>query len=131
MSAMSDPHERALPQAIVLNRDLLFGSRIRTALRSLGIEPVFAHDTSQFVAALDEAGERAAIGIIDMNGAVDWPLLAERLAGRSAWPPTLGFGPHTDAASRRAAKAAGLTRVVSNGKFHAEVAALIERYRAK
>ena len=43
--------------------------------------------------------------------------------------PTLAFGPHVDVEGRRAAKAAGVTRIVSNGQFHSDMAGLIERYR--
>ncbi|MDF3015147.1 MAG: hypothetical protein K0R44_372, partial [Thermomicrobiales bacterium] len=43
--------------------------------------------------------------------------------------PTLAFGPHVDIEGRRAAKAAGVTRIVSNGQFHTDTVGLIERYR--
>jgi hypothetical protein len=42
--------------------------------------------------------------------------------------PLLGFGPHVDVDGRRAAKAAGLTRIVSNGEFHRDLVALVARY---
>jgi hypothetical protein len=117
--------------AIVWNRDLLFGSRIRGALATLGLRPTFVKSAEQFVAALDTRLDEAAIVIIDMNDAVPWDVVANALADRTSAPPTLGFGPHTDAANRRAAKAAGLTRVVSNGQFTSDMVALIDRYRRR
>ena len=115
--------------AIVLNRDLLFGSRIRSALATLGLEARFAPDTEAFVAALKAYGEMAAIGILDMNGTVGWKTLAAALSETDNGPPTLAFGPHVDVTNRRAAKAAGVTRIVSNGQFHGEMTVLIDRYR--
>ena len=116
--------------AVVLNRDLLFGSRIRSALKSLGLDARFVSTTEQFVGALREQPEVVSIGIIDMNGAVSWNVIQEVLLGPDGdRVPTLAFGPHVDVETRRAAKAAGVTRIVSNGQFHGDTAGLIDRYR--
>jgi hypothetical protein len=118
--------------AIVLNRDLLFGSRIRSALASLGLESRFVTTAEQFVAALSDEPGSVAIGIIDMNGAVSWDVISEaRSQSDSGLAPTLAFGPHVDIENRRAAKAAGVGRIVSNGQFHSDTAGLIERYRRR
>ena len=118
--------------AVVLNRDLLFGSRIRSALSSLGLEARFVSTAEQFVGALHQESGSVAIGIVDMNGAVSWNVIREELSGANAGGvPTLAFGPHVDVEGRRAAKAAGVTRIVSNGQFHADMAGLIERYRRR
>ncbi len=127
----TDPVEGGKLLAIVLNRDLMFGSRIRSALGMLGLEARFVPDTDAFLAAIRADGGSAAIGILDMNGAIVWDALSEGLDGVDNAPPTLGFGPHVDVENRRAAKAAGVTRIVSNGQFHAETAALIDRYRRR
>ena len=116
--------------AIVLNRDLLFGSRIRSALASLGLESRFVTTAEQFVAALSDEPGSVAIGIIDMNGAITWEVIREAQSSRDdERAPTLAFGPHVDVEGRRAARAAGVTRIVSNGQFHSDMAGLIERYR--
>lgn len=117
--------------AIVLNRDLMFGSQIRHALAGLGLQALVVPDTSRFVSELEAEGSAAAIGILDMNGNVDWEAVTAALAGTGDVPPTLAFGPHVDAENRRAAKAAGVTRIVSNGQFHSDMAALIDRYRRR
>ena len=118
--------------AVVLNTDLLFGSRIRSALASLGLESRFVTTAAQFVGALTEEPGSVAIGIIDMNGAVSWDVIREaRSAAVGELVPTLAFGPHVDIENRRAARAAGVTRIVSNGQFHSDTAGLIERYRRR
>jgi hypothetical protein len=117
--------------AIVLNRDLIFGSRIRSALGMLGLEARFVPDTEAFLGTMKTEGGSAAIGILDMNGAIDWEALAEALRELDDAPPTLAFGPHVDVENRRAAKAAGITRIVSNGQFHSDMGALIDRYRRR
>ena len=115
--------------AVVLNRDLLFGSRIRSALGSLGLEARFVSTAEQFVGELHQEPASVAIGIVDMNGVVSWDVIRKELSGaKGGAVPTLAFGPHVDVEGRRAAKAAGVTRIVSNGQFHADMAGLIERY---
>ena len=118
--------------AIVLNRDLLFGSRIRSALAKLGLESRFVATVEQFVGALSQEPNSVAIGIIDMNGAISWDAIREAQSrGNVGLAPTLAFGPHVDIEGRRAARAAGVTRIVSNGQFHNDTAGLIERYRRR
>jgi hypothetical protein len=115
--------------AIVLNRDIMFGSQIRNALNALGLRTKIVGSTERFVTALEEAGQASSIGIVDMNGVVDWTVLGGALRRNENWPPILAFGPHVDVEGRRAAKAAGVTRVVSNGQFHRDMTLLIDRYR--
>ncbi|MFT4039710.1 MAG: hypothetical protein QM692_16130 [Thermomicrobiales bacterium] len=120
--------EAEAPVAVVLNRDLMFGSRIRSALAGIGMQAVVKGDTGAFIAATRELGDRAVIAIIDMNGVVDWAAVEAALA-EGGLPPVLGFGSHTDVETRRAAKAAGVDRIVSNGQFHAAMTSYVERYR--
>jgi methylmalonyl-CoA mutase cobalamin-binding subunit len=129
---MTEEMNRGPTQAIVLNRDLLFGSRIRNALASLGLEGRFAATPEEFVRALVEQASSVTIGIIDMNGHVSWTVIGEALSRPDReLVPTLAFGPHVDIEGRRNAKAAGVTRIVSNGQFHSDMAGLIDRYRRR
>ena len=129
---MTDSTDREPTLAVVLNRDLLFGSRIRSALAGLGLEGRFASTAEQFVGALRDNPGSVAIGIIDMNGAVSWDVIRNALLRADGeLAPTLAFGPHVDIEGRRAAKAAGVTRIVSNGQFHSDMAGLIDRYRRR
>jgi hypothetical protein len=120
--------ERTL--ALVLNRDLLFGSRIRSALAALGLRGQFVSNSEQFTTALSSHGREFAIAIIDMNGTIDWELLRPGLEGAES-PTTLAFGPHVDVEGRRAAQRAGVSRIVSNGQFDREMVALLDRYRRR
>jgi hypothetical protein len=127
---MTESTDQMPALAVVLNRDLLFGSRIRSALKGLGLDARFVTTSEQFVDALRDQPHMVAIGIIDMNSTVSWNVIHEVLSRPSGdRVPTLAFGPHVDVQSRRAAKAAGVTRIVSNGQFHADTAGLIDRYR--
>ena len=129
---MTESTGRGPTRAVVLNRDLLFGSRIRSALTGLGLDARFVNTAEQFVSALREQPGSVAIGIIDMNGTVSWDAIREELSRpNDDRVPTLAFGPHVDVEGRRAAKAAGLTRIVSNGQFHSDTAGLIDRYRRR
>jgi methylmalonyl-CoA mutase cobalamin-binding subunit len=129
---MNRDMNRGPTEAIVLNRDLLFGSRIRSALASLGLEGCFVSTPEEFVRALGEQARSVTIGIIDMNGDVSWAVIGEALSQPDReLVPTLAFGPHVDVEGRREAKAAGVTRIVSNGQFHSDMAGLIDRYRRR
>jgi len=110
--------ERAV--ALVLNRDLLFGSRIRSALSALGMQGKFVNNSKQFSAELASHSHDFTIAVVDMNGPVEWDILRDVLSSTSP-PPTLAFGPHVDAEGRRAAKLAGIDRIVSNGQFDREM----------
>jgi FixJ family two-component response regulator len=117
------------PVVVVLNRDLMFGSRIRSAMATLGLQAVVKGDTTAFLETARTLGDRAVIAIIDMNGTVDWQAVATALADENTLPPVLGFGSHTDVETRRAAKAAGVDRIVSNGQFNADMAGYVQKYR--
>lgn len=126
---MTQERSQSRTLAIVLNRDLMFGSRIRGALVSLELAPRFVKNTDELAAALGSDAAETALVIIDMNGPIDWQAVARAIRAASDPPPTLAFGPHVDVESRRAAKAAGISRIVSNGQFHREMVDLIARYR--
>jgi hypothetical protein len=111
---------------MILTKDLLFGVSIRNAVLRLGF-------TARIVKSPDALSEALlatspALAIVDLStvGADgDWDSVQD-VAERPT--PVLVFGPHKDVDGLRAAKAAGVTRVVSNGQFHREMAQLIERY---
>lgn len=113
---------------VVLNRDLMFGSKIASAVRMNGLEPRFVKDVDAFAANVRAAGEALALGVVDMNAAIDWEVIADLAADPEVGAPLIGFGPHVDVQGRRAAKGAGLTRILSNGEFHRDTADLIARY---
>ncbi len=117
------------PVVVVLNRDLMFGSRIRNAMATIGLQTMVKGDTAAFLDTARSLGGQAVIAIIDMNGKVDWDAIEGALRADDSLPPVLGFGSHTDVETRRAAKAAGVDRIVSNGQFHADMVGFVQRYR--
>ena len=127
-------YRTSLPQdplhLIALNRDVFFGVRLRNLAKELGFDLLLAANPAAVGRALQEHHQTAALVIIDMNvlgEGVDWETLGGILADYPAIP-SLGFGSHTDVETRRAAKQAGLTRIVANSEFHRDAAALIQRY---
>lgn len=115
------------PEIVVLNRDLFFGVRIGNALRDAGFRVTFRPATVPFVAYLRAAEPPAVLGLIDLGAGPDWDEIAT-VTGEGAASPILVFGPHKDVDGFRAAKAAGITRIVSNGDFHRDMLGLIRRY---
>ena len=122
MSTSSPDPDRRI---VALNRDVFFGVRLKQLGHQLGFAVAIAADADDFLGGL--ANEKAVLGIIDINAGPDWNVIADRAATREL-PPILAFGPHLDVDGLRAAKAAGVTRVVSNGQFHRDAAELIVRY---
>ncbi len=122
------PVAAALGTIGVLNRDLMFGVRIGNGLRSLGYAVRFASDTAGFVDLVRATVPPPILGIVDMNAGVDWDLVRALVDDPGVTIPILAFGPHLDVANRRAAKAAGVDRLVTNGEFHRDMVGLVRRY---
>jgi len=116
-----------LGRVVVLNRDVFFGVKIGNQLRSLGYEVAFVKDALTFAEVI-RAESRPMLGIIDMNTGVDWDLIRPLMVKEGPGVPILAFGSHLDVEGRRAAKAAGVTRVLSNGDFHRDMVSQVRRY---
>ena len=117
-----------LGEIVVLNRDLFFGVKIGNVLRGLGYRVSFVQETEAFVERLRAEGPPPVLGVIDMGAGVDWEAVGTVTGGKGSGTPVLVFGSHLDVEGRRAAKAAGVRRVVSNGDFHRDMVALVQRY---
>jgi hypothetical protein len=93
--------------------DLLFGSRLRSALENAGHE------------VLDAAAAGAAeadVLVVDLTDDAE-----SRVAGAAGFSmPVLGFYSHVEQDVRRAAEAAGFTRVVPRSRMAREGPALVE-----
>lgn len=111
---------------VALSRDLFFGMRVRTVVRQLGYELVLVNDEGRLVEAADVMSP--ALALVDFNQPVSWDALAP-LFRREL--PIVAFGAHTDVEGFRTAKAAGVSRVVSNGDFSRRMPDLIEQYRQR
>lgn len=112
----------------VLSTDLFFGMRIRTSLRQLGYAVAIAQDVPTFARHLENGDQRAALGIVDFNFAVDWEAVKATV---NVGVPILAFGPHKDVEGFKSAKRAGVARVVANGEFSRSLPVLARRYATK
>lgn len=121
-------HVTASGLVAVLSTDLFFGMRIRTSLRQLGFSIAIAQDVPTFSRHLENGDQKTCLGIVDFNYPVDWEALSDVM---NAGVPILAFGPHKDVDGFRAAKKAGVTRVVANGEFSRSLPDLALRYATK
>ncbi len=126
-TAPAEP-EADLGEVAVLNRDLLFGARIANTLRALGYRVGIDGTTAAFADRLRATRPPAVLAIVDMGVGVDWDTVRALTADPDVATPILAFGPHKDIDGRRAAKAAGVDRLVSNGEFHRDMVGLVRRY---
>ena len=115
------------PLVIALVKDLFFSVKLGQETRRAGFTPRIVKTMAEFVKGMGELAP--VLGIIDLGGGVDWDAfrtLAEN--DQTSTIPVIAFGPHKDVEALQAAKAAGITRVMSNSIFHAQAAAMIRRY---
>lgn len=116
---MTDEHPGLV---CALSRDVFFGMRIRTVLQNLGYEMKLCKDEAELVASTSEA----SIALVDFNQGVDWEALQPLITSAT---PVVAFGAHTNVEGFRAAKSAGVRRVVSNGEFSRKLPALLTQYK--
>lgn len=116
---MNDEHPGLV---CALSRDVFFGMRIRTVLQNLGYDLSLCKDEAELVAAAPAAN----IALVDFNQGVDWEALQPVISSST---PVIAFGAHTNVDGFRAAKAAGVRRVVSNGEFSRKLPALLTQYK--
>lgn len=114
------------PAVLVLNKDLFFGITIADALRALGYTPIAARSTKALESAVSIHPD-ASLVIIDITAVDDWDALKATIDAVEDIP-SIAFGSHTNVEGLRAAKAAGLSRVFSNGEFHRTMGDTITRY---
>jgi hypothetical protein len=111
---------------VLLIKDVFFSVAVRNNARALGFDVHLTKSCGAFADSLSVVDP--VLGIVDLHAVGDdgdWDCVREVIE-RDV--PVLVFGPHRDVDGMRAAKAAGVTRVVSNGQFHAEMGTLITRY---
>jgi len=101
---------------LLLSDDLIFSSKVTGTARAVGADVAVARTWSRFLTLL---GERTPDGLLlDLNHAeLNLPELTATLALRDAPPRTLGFGSHVDTLSLKAARAAGIERVMPRSRF--------------
>jgi CheY-like chemotaxis protein len=108
--------------------DLLFGSRVQSALASAGHEVALLPSAQ----ALDELlqSEPVAVLVVDLtDAALDGAgvLVSLRESGRLGGARSLAFYAHVEAATRERAQSAGFDLVVPRSRMAREGAALVTR----
>ena len=98
-----------MARVALLCPDLLFGSRLRSALESAGHEIL---------------GPEAEADVLVVDLTADAESRVAAAAGSTA--PVLGFYAHVEQDVRRAAEAAGFARVVPRSRMAREAPALVE-----
>ena len=99
-------------------RDLLFGSRVESALTTAGHEVLRVDGKDEAIAALRDSDAL----VIDLT---DPDLDGVEIGRAAADFPTLGFYAHVDQDTRRRADAAGFDRVVPRSRMAREAPALV------
>ena len=115
-----------MARVVALIPDLLFGSKVVSALEGAGHEVILCSGEDETWARL----ERADVLVADLaSDEVDAATLVDsmRAAGELKGTRTVGFYAHVDAATRRRAEEVGFDVVVPRSRMAREAAELIDR----
>lgn len=115
--------EQARGTVVALTNDLFFSVKLANQIRLAGFAPKIVKSVDAFRDAL--AAPDVALGVVDLSAR---PELNDLRTDWTANVPIIAFGPHKDVAAFRDAKAAGMTRVMSNSQFHAQTVQMMQRY---
>ncbi|MFN8470815.1 MAG: hypothetical protein U0822_01230 [Anaerolineae bacterium] len=115
-----------MADVLILVDDLFFTVQIENAARAVGLRPINGPGPG-VAAALGSEALRLVVLDLSLREQAWADLMAQV---RNARPdvPVLAFGPHVDVTSRRAAEAAGATRVVTKQQLVADLPGLLRRY---
>lgn len=111
---------------LLLIPDVFFAVTVRNTVRKIGFDPHILKTADSLIVAAGEHG--AVLAVVDLaavRSVNDWSDIGDLVDDGL---PVLVFGSHKDVDGLRAARNAGVTRVVSNGQFHREMPDLIRRY---
>lgn len=124
-----------MARVLALVPDLLFGSRVQSALAAAGYEVELVASEGLLRERLGDgvgsAVEAPVVLVVDLtNPDLDGPALLESLSADGTLAQrtrTLGFYSHVDAAARTRAEQAGFDLVVPRSRMAREGAQLVER----
>jgi hypothetical protein len=122
---IDEPRDAGGP-VLLLIPDVFFAVTVRNTVRRIGYDPHILKRTEDLMVAAGE--HQAVLAVVDLaavGAESEWDDIGDLV---NDGLPVLVFGSHKDVDGLRAAKAAGVTRVVSNGQFHREMPDLIQRY---
>jgi CheY-like chemotaxis protein len=118
-----------MARVLALVDDLLFGSRVQSALESAGHAVELIADPASVRERLGD-GREGAVLVIDLTDArLDGARVLEQLRGEGALGGvhTLGFYSHVDVSARERAERAGFELLVPRSRMAREAAGLVER----
>ncbi len=107
------------PVALLYCTDLMFSVRLQSIARATGYRFVNARPGTPL--------PNADVMVVDLNSRGDWESAVREAAGRGI--TVIGFGSHTEAEARRRAKAAGASRVLSNGNLTRDLPFILQSLR--
>ena len=116
------------PAAVCLVADLFFVPRFEDVIRSQQGRPVITATPDEFVAAVDH--HFPWLALLDLATPGDWAHAIRRckLRPHTSQTPLIAFGSHVDAATLRAAKAAGADSAWPRSKLMAELPQVVAHH---
>lgn len=121
----NDDREETRGDVVVYSPDVFFAMRLRTALKLMNLRAVLTETPEDFVSRFTEENDAVRMGLVDMNRSVDWGAFA---AAIESGLPVVAFGSHTDVEGFKAAKQAGVDRVLSNGAMNSSFEQVVSRH---
>ena len=113
------------PPVIVLADDLMWASRLRSAVDKAGFSAVAVASADKYQSALRDLPEEVAV-IVDLNGR-SYDGVDAVLAAAEGGHHVLAVGQHEDLALRRRAMDAGALRVFSYNKLFNDGPSVVKR----
>jgi len=118
--------ESASPRAVVVaDDDLLFSSRIASALTALGYAPIVVRTEQAFQRRLAEAPAAAILDLASRGFDAVAAIRGAKTDPTTQAIPLLGFCGHQDVGRQTAARAAGCDLVTTNGAVSTALAGLL------
>ncbi|MFO0889204.1 MAG: response regulator [Isosphaeraceae bacterium] len=116
------------PTAVLISRDLIFTTKIKSTAEDLGVRVVVGVDPA--AAAQLIADWRPPVVFVDLAAgeAASPPTLARLVEGAGDGTAFVAFGSHVEAQALADARAAGCREVMPRSKFTVELLSLIRRY---
>lgn len=115
-------------RVVAVVSDLMFGVKIQEAVKRAGLEAVFVKSKEQ---AVEEARQRPAVIILDLNNAAVDPLevIGDLKGGEETRTvPLLGYVSHVQADVINAAQKRGCDKVIARSAFSQNLPAMLKRY---
>jgi len=112
------------PVAALLCADLMFAVQLQNMARAAGLRPLLLRAGAR----LPDDAAVLVVNVGERAGPQAWEASMREAASNGI--PIIAFGPHMDAESRRAAKAAGASRVLANSNLARDLPTILREIRS-